>query len=281
MRCREALDPAEENFAFYCDVVVAASVCMFIAIPVLFNYCILAGELAPRWLQGKGLFAAVVPLLSEAGWLALLPIVIHLPTKEGILHTADGIFAMIASGFLLGVSVCLLEVLLFFYICFITSIYRGYWFFQHLKQLGTDIQGSCPSKLVWAATYSPFKTFFLGFTTPILSQLAHVFRWLPFENLKFSLLWMRGYFWDVEQDLDGEIQNRESFTLSDRWVLGKKHLVVRLASRMRVLLRSGLASVRTRSIPRVSNRVWASLGNSRETMYENDEEIGLLEKFDD
>ena len=92
---------------------------------------------------------------------------------------------------------------------------------------------------------------------------------------------MRGYLWDVEQGLDGEIQNRESFTLSDRCVLGKKHLVVRLASRMRVVLRSGLASVRTRSIPRVSNQVWASLGNSRETMYENDEEIGLLEEFDD
>lgn len=92
---------------------------------------------------------------------------------------------------------------------------------------------------------------------------------------------MRGYLWDVEQSVGDEIQSQESFALSDRRVLGKKHLVVRLASRMRVLLRSGLASVRAGSIPRVLNRVWGPLGDSRETMYENDEEIGLLEDFDD
>jgi hypothetical protein len=271
----------DENFVFYSDVVVAGSVCMFIAMPIYINYLILAFELAPRWLQGKGLSAAVVSLFFVARWLALLPIVINLPTKESILHTVSGIFAVIAASCLLGVSACIFEVLLCFYLCLITSIYRGYWFFQHLKQLGTDFQGLCPSKLVWAATYSPLKSFFLSFTTPILSQIVHVFRWLPFENLKFSLWWMRGYLWDVEQSVGDEIQSQESFALSDRRVLGKKHLVVRLASRMRVLLRSGLASVRAGSIPRVLNRVWGPLGDSRETMYENDEEIGLLEDFDD
>jgi hypothetical protein len=50
---------------------------------------------------------------------------------------------------------------------------------------------------------------------------------------------------------------------------------------MRMLLRNGLVSVRARSIPGVVDREWASLDISRETMYENGEEIGLLEDFDD
>jgi hypothetical protein len=48
-----------------------------------------------------------------------------------------------------------------------------------------------------------------------------------------------------------------------------------------MLFRNRLVSARDRSIPGVVDWIGASLDTWRETMYENGEEIGLLEDFDD